>query len=106
MNNKKQRQEFVKKAETMIMEVGGKYMDKAFNTKMFMLMGDDNYIIFKLEPESEHKHVYSIFGKFEKPCKLSANCKYNFHGYYPNVEPYLNEILKELDLVPEVETNK
>ena len=93
MNKKADRIKFVNNVINFLIDNGANEIDSP-SGRVFVLEGK-NTIRFTIEPESEHKLCYSVFGRFEKHNELTGrfNTKCNFHSYSACVVPYLEECI-------------
>ena len=94
MNKKADRIKFVENTKSQLFSMGATQLKNDSIFMVFRIEGENNSITFKLEPENEHKIVYSLFAKFDKLNKLTGiyNHKHNYHGGQPHCLPYLSEI--------------
>jgi len=95
MNNKKKRIKFVKDANKHLLSLGATIKSQDERSTVYSL----GTCTLKIYDESDHKEVFSIFGRFEGCNELTGkyNAKYNYHGIDGQFglcgwEEYLNEI--------------
>ena len=95
MNNKKNRQYFVKEAINICFETGALRCVKSDLGTKFL----NKDIEVTIPPENEHYYLYSVFVKFTTPCRLGNKYsgKHNFHaiGDAKEAVAYFEDHLKE-----------
>jgi len=99
-NNQKNRILFVEGAKKIIANLGAEIISlptfASENTK-YKVKTKTNILNITLYEENHHEYLYTVFCRFETPCKEANNQYSGKHNFHLASKSPLPEILKELE---------